>query len=52
MDGFGIPFLDSGWHGVHRHDSSHEGRGDSSREVPNEDVWVFDIGPGNMVLEF
>ena len=52
MDGFGIPFLNSGWDGIHGHDSLHEGGGYSSREVSNEDVWVFDIGPGDMVLEF
>ena len=52
MDGFGIPFLNSGWHGIHGHDSSHEEGGYSSREVPNEDVWVFNIGLGNVVLEF
>ena len=52
MDGFGIPFLDGGQYGVHGHDSSHEGGGYSSREVPDKDIWVFDIGPGGMVLEF
>ena len=52
MDCFGIPFLDSSWYGIHGHDSSHERGGDSSGEVSNEDVWVFDIGLGNMVLEF
>ena len=52
MDGLGVPFLDSSWHGIHGHDLLHEGRGYSSREVPNENVWVFDIGSGNMILEF
>ena len=52
MDSFGIPFLDSGWHSIHEHDSSREGGGYSSKEVPNKDVWVFDIGLGDMVLEF
>ena len=44
--------MDSSWHGVHGHDSSHEEGGYSSREVSNEDIWVFDIGSGNIVLEF
>ena len=52
MDGFGIPFLDSSRHGVHGHDPSHEGGGYFSREVSNEDIWVFDIGPSDVVLEF
>ena len=52
MDGFGIPFLDSSWYSVHEHDSLHEGEGYSSGEVANEDVWVFNIGSSNMILEF
>ena len=52
MDGFGIAFLDSSWHGVHGHDPSHKGEGYSSREVSNEDIWVFDIGLSNVVMEF
>ena len=49
MDGFEVPFLDSSWYGVHEHDLLHEGGGYSSREVPNEDVWIFDIGLSNVV---
>ena len=52
MDGFGIPFLNGGWCGVHRHNSSHEGGRYSRREVSNKDIWVFDIGPGDVILEF
>ena len=52
MDGFGIPFLDGGWYGIHGHDLSHEGGGYSSGEVPDKDIRVFYIGPGNVVLEF
>ena len=52
MDGFGIPFLDGGWYGVHGHDSLHEGGGYSSGEVSDKDIWVFYIGPGDVVLEF
>ena len=52
MDGLGIPFLDGGWYGIHGHDSSHEGGEYSSGEVSNKDIWVFYIGPGDMVLEF
>ena len=52
MNGFGVPFLDSSWHGAHGHNSLHEEGGYSSGEVSNEDIWVFDIGLGNMVLEF
>ena len=52
MNGFGIPFLDGGWYGVHGQDSSHEGGRYSSGEVPSKDIQVFYIGPGDMVLEF
>ena len=52
MDGFGIPFLNGGWHGVHRHDSLHEGGGYSCREVSNKDIGIFDIGSGDVILEF
>ena len=52
MDGFGVPFLDSSQYSVHGHDPLHEGGGYSSGEVPNEDIWVFDIGLSNVVLEF
>ena len=31
---------------------SHEGGGYSSREVANEDIWVFNIGSSNVILEF
>ena len=51
MDCFGVPFLDDSWYGIHGHDLSHERGGYSGREISNEDVWVFDIGLGNMVLE-
>ena len=52
MDGFGIPFLNGGQYGIHRYDSSHEGGRYSRREVSNKDIWVFDIGPGDVILEF
>ena len=52
MDGFGIPFLDSDQHSIHGHDSLHEGGRYSSREVSKEDIRVFDVGSGNVVLEF
>ena len=51
VDGFGVPFLDSSWYGIHGHDLLHERGGYSSGEVSNEDVWIFDIGSGDMVLE-
>ena len=34
MDGFGIPFLDGGWYGIHGHDSSHEGGGIPAEKYP------------------
>ena len=52
MDGFGVSFLDSSRHGVHGHDLSHEKGGYSSREIFNEDIWIFDIGSSDMILEF
>ena len=52
MDGFGIPFLNGGWHGVHRHDSSHEGGRYSCGEVSDKDIGIFDIGLGDVILEF
>ena len=52
VDRFGVPFLDGSWYGVHGHDSLHEDRGYSGRKVSNKDVWVSDIGLGDMVLEF
>ena len=51
VDHFGVPFLNGSWHDVHGHDSSHERGRYSSGEVSNEDIWVFDIGLSNMVLE-
>ena len=52
MDGFGIPFLNGGWHSVHRHDSSHEGGRYPCREVSDKDIGIFDIGSGDVILEF
>ena len=52
MNGLGIPFLNGGWHSVHRHDSSHEGGRYSYREVSNKDIGIFDIGLGDVILEF
>ena len=52
MDGFGIPFLNGGWHGVHRHDLSHEGGRYPCREVSDKDIGIFDIGSGDVILEF
>ena len=51
MNGFGVPFLDSSWHSVHGHDSSHEEEGYFIGEVSNEDIWIFDIGLSNVILE-
>ena len=51
MDRFGVSFLYGSRYGIHEHDLSHERGGYSSTEVSNEDVWVFDIGLGDMVLE-
>ena len=51
VDGFGVPFLDGSWHSVHEHDPLHEGGGYSSGEVSNEDILVFDIGLGDMILK-
>ena len=52
MDHFGIPFLDGSWYVIHRHDSLHEGRGYPGREVSNKNIWVSDVGSGDMGLEF
>ena len=52
MDGFGIPFLNGGRHGVHRHDSVHEGGRYPCGEVSDKDIGVFDIGSGDVILEF
>ena len=51
MNGFGIPFLNGGWHGVHRHDSSHDRGRYSHGEISNKDIWIFDIGSGDVILE-
>ena len=51
VDCFGVAFLDGRQYNTHGHDSLHERGGYSGREVSNEDVGIFDIGPGNMVLE-
>ena len=51
VDRFEVPFLNGSWYGIHGHDLSHERGGYSSREISDEDVWVFDVGPGNMVLK-
>ena len=51
VDSFGVPFLDSSWYGIHGHDLLHERGGYSDKKVSNEDVWVFDIGLDDMVLE-
>ena len=51
VDHFGVPFLNGSWYGIHGHDLSHERGGYSSREVSNEDVWVFDIDLDDMVLK-
>ena len=52
MDGFGIPFLNGGWHSVHGHDSSHEGGRYPCREVSDKDIGILDIGLGDVILEF
>ena len=52
VDGFGIPLLNGGRYVVHGHDSSHEGGRYSCGEVSNENIGIFDVGSGNVVLEF
>ena len=52
MDRFGIPLLDGSWYVIYRHDSSHEGGGYPGREVSDKNVWVGDVGSGDMILEF
>ena len=52
VDGFGIPFLNGGRYVVHGHDSSHEGRRYSCGEVSDKDIGIFDVGSGNVILEF
>ena len=52
MNGLGVPFLNGGRYGIHRHNAAHEGWGYSYGEVPNKDIGVFDIGPSDVVLEF
>ena len=46
-----VPFVDGGGDSVHRHDSSHEWWGNSSREVPDQDIRVRDIGEGDVVFK-
>ena len=50
-NGLLIPFVDGGGDGVHGHDLAHEWRGNSSREVPDQDIRVRDVGKGNVVFE-
>ena len=52
VDGFGVPFLNGGQYVVHGHDSSHEGGGYSCGEVSDKNIGIFDVGSGNMILEF
>ena len=52
MDGFGIPFLNGGRYVVHGHGLSHEGGRYHCGEVSDKDIGIFDVGLGNMVLEF
>ena len=52
VDGFGVPFLNGGRYVVHGHDSSHEGGGYSCGEVSDKDIGIFDIGSGDVILEF
>ena len=47
-----VPFLDGSWYGIHGHDALHEEGGYSGREISDEDIWIFDVGPSNMILEF
>ena len=46
-----VPFIDGGGDGVHRHDPAHKWRGNSSGEVPDQDVRVRNVGEGDVVLE-
>ena len=52
VDGFGIPLLNGGRYVVHGHDLSHEGGRYSCGEVSDENTGIFDVGSGNVVLEF
>ena len=52
VDGLGIPFLNGGRYVVHGHDSSHEGGRYPCGEVSDKDIGIFDVGSGNVVLEF
>ena len=52
VDCLRVPFLDGSWYGIHGHDALHEEGGYSGREISDEDIWIFDVGPSNMILEF
>ena len=42
-DGFLVPVFDGGGDSVHGHDSTHEGGGDSGREISDKDILVGDV---------
>ena len=50
-NGFFIPAVDGGGDSVHRHNTTHEGRRDASREISNEDILVSDFCKGGVILE-
>ena len=50
-NGFFIPAVNGGGDGVHRHNTMHEGRRDSTREISDEDILVGDFCKGGVVLE-
>ena len=50
VDCFGVPFLNGSWYSIHGYDLLHKRGGNSGREMSNEDIWIFDVGPGDMVL--
>ena len=51
MNGLFVPDFDGGGNGIHRHDSAHEGGGNPSRVVSDEDVFVINVRHSYVVLE-
>ena len=50
-DGFLIPVINGGGNCVHGHDAAHEGRGNASREISDQDILVGDTCEGGVVFE-
>ena len=53
LEGYGlfIPVVNGRGNGVHEHDAVHQRGRDSCGKVPNQDIWVTDVGEGNVVFE-